>query len=111
MSQQIRAIGGVIVNEDEGNRYRQYRGTGTDYTVEQGGEEKQWSLGSGLHPCGLYLVKWYKAKETKCQACGHTTKREKLRYDSIKSWTCFGHDYQVCVRCIPVVLNTSTLVP
>jgi len=107
LSQEIRAIGGVIVNEDEGNRYRQHRATGTDQTVEEGGELKQWCLGSALHPCALYLTKWYKAKETTCQACGHITKREKLRYDAIKSWTCNKHDYQVCVRCIPVVLTTS----
>jgi len=103
LSQEIRAIGGKLINEDKENRHKQTRLPSPEHC----GEVLQFSFNAGVHDgCGLFLVKWYKDKETKCQVCGQITKRGELPYDSIKSWSCLDHDFRVCTRCLPVVLDT-----
>jgi len=66
LSQEIRAIGGKLINEDKENRHKQTRLSSPEHC----GEVLQFSFNAGVHDgCGLFLVKWYKDKETKCQVC------------------------------------------
>jgi hypothetical protein len=103
LSQEVRALGGKLVAEDVDNKYKQTRLP----SPEHGDEVLQFSFGYEKHRCSMLLMKWNEDKETKCRECARRTRRNKMGSDAVKEWRCLDHGYNVCVRCIPVVLTTK----
>ena len=97
----VKAARGKFIVQDSRNMYDQHR------RVENN-KEVQFTDAPECEICNLYLEIWadYPNKETVCKRCGARSKRGRAGPTSICTWRC-GHNIEVCLMCIPVVLRTS----
>ena len=101
LQEEVRAAGGRTVTEDRKNKYEQVRAL-----VE--GEPSQSTKAVSQHDhCRLYLTRWRaRDPDTVCNLCRIRRSQGPYNPGKLRTWTCLEHEYEVCLRCIPVVLKT-----
>jgi hypothetical protein len=109
LKQAVHAVGGVTKlknehNENEPLQYRAILGQRTWQQLIRVTHRHQQCAG---HDCRMTLAQWEDYDTMECSLCQFKVTRAKGMADDVMcSWRCWEHDSDICLTCIPVVLDT-----
>jgi hypothetical protein len=109
--------GGMKAAQREIDLQKKARAVGADFTVTSE-HERQWRLFTPSekrweqcthqtdHECDLFIETWRNRKDSRCQRCSATVRRDKWGKDDLAVWRCDPCGFDICFTCIPIILRT-----